>query len=167
MDKCPFYRDGDTCTEICPVTKYTYDNVCATECPLNKPLVQTDQIGFKICSNDYWYNRFRETEQRKTCVLKCRNDLVIFNSTCQSSCPEEYPYLVNGTCQAEKCNKLMYKLSNYINCTDECQNEEFLNNDVCVKQCPSDTFLTNRTCHTGKCQTKYEYKKRQCNDLHR
>lgn len=151
VSRCPEHSliYNNSCVKQCPPTFLVSEQTCVPACSKETPLIQN-----KTLTIDTWtYCRYcfptwqKRTQSKQTieCVSVCRENMVEFNSTCASECPDNYPYIMNGTCISEGCGTMyMLNVSTGITCVDDCTKHGFAYENTCSTICPY--YVSNNTC---------------------
>lgn len=163
---CQTVKTVLTCVKDCPSNSVLHDNICLTYCPshlllednrckstcsASKPFITNAKVTETSWIYDrYYYRPYKQVKQDIViykCASSCGDDMVIWNSTCVSSCPENAQYVYNKTCSQQDCRKQYSEVTKTGTvCLEKCRDHQVIYNRTCSEACP-ETFKTfNGTC---------------------
>lgn len=164
------YNQIFTCVEKCPDQMASYRNVCVSVCPNNTYLeegaymkcvekcgdarpfisvrpVYKKSIYYKECISSCPAGQYALSENiDKICVNVCPQNFSIYNNTCLSKCPKQYPLR----------NTLSIHGRHTFTCVNECLHDTFNHENMCLTHCPSQLVHYLSNC-TSKCLDNYPF----------
>ena len=143
----------------CSVSLFLLNGMCNQQCPYPYWGITTNMTCVSNCATSY----FGDTSNRicKTCDVSCKtcngitsfnctscvSSLILFQSSCVTSCPTGYFSNISGLCYPcdSSCLSCTGPLAS--NCLSCSNNTSYLENSVCVQVCNSNLFPRGDT-HT-------------------
>ncbi|XP_046356328.2 proprotein convertase subtilisin/kexin type 5-like [Haliotis rufescens] len=120
-----------------------FGRTCMRTCPLGTYLLQANSFCYNHCPRHTVLNG---TECLNGTYCMSQNNQVLFNGTCQATCPSSMLFRKYGTCYRTCPNDTVVNGSECLFQAD-CKKNGFVNGTACVDQCPPESkFIANGTC---------------------
>ncbi|XP_052780736.1 proprotein convertase subtilisin/kexin type 5-like [Mya arenaria] len=152
------YVHSSNCVDTCPLNTFVNDKTCKEQCPkgtlsFNKTSIWLSSNGMcipsitKLCVHECPGGTY---QMENKCVYGCDKGLFLKNNTCVDSCfPEDFRQ--TRVVSFKTASKLLCKYpdtfnTEYVECVDECDKDNFALNGTCVSSCPADYVVEHNSC---------------------
>jgi len=132
-----------------------YQNMCVAICPNDTILIVENKVCASDCDPTLYY-LYSEGTNEKICYRNCPRDLIYYERTCVSQCPDGYFIQTLDNFSSVASNLSEYYCQSCSNGCTTCLNES---ENTCLDCLPSYVFLSNEnTCYLSSiCPTNLGY----------